>query len=385
MIEENIEDGKSEDTAKTTFRDYVDLDSNLICSLTTHRLVFLRNSSAPMSTGRAHLNEPTSVASFIPLSMVGCVSPKGLGFMASPKLKMTTYSYGNISLSFETSRDRDDMLSSLSRCLGRKAWNALSRQPKKKIISEQPLAARKVGVDAIMAKNRERHEEAKRISEDAFSKDVEGLMSEARDLVLIINKYVATLENKKKQESGEGNDQVDEEEQRLSEMLSNMGMMSAITKKSSGLLYHQQLARQISDFLIQSNFVVKQGGMVTLTDVYCLFNRARGANLISPDDMLVAASLLKELGLGYSKREFASGLVVLQSDDYEDEIVSIKLQNMSSKSRNGLTALFVSNQLKTNTILAMEQLQTAEELGYLCRDTTIEGIRFYENKFITCW
>jgi len=282
MIEENIEDGKSEDTAKTTFRDYVDLDSNLICSLTTHRLVFLRNSSAPMSTGRAHLNEPTSVASFIPLSMVGCVSPKGLGFMASPKLKMTTYSYGNISLSFETSRDRDDMLSSLSRCLGRKAWNALSRQPKKKIISEQPLAARKVGVDAIMAKNRERHEEAKRISEDAFSKDVEGLMSEARDLVLIINKYVATLENKKKQESGEGNDQVDEEEQRLSEMLSNMGMMSAITKKSSGLLYHQQLARQISDFLIQSNFVVKQGGMVTLTDVYCLFNRARGANLISP-------------------------------------------------------------------------------------------------------
>lgn len=101
--------------------------------------------------------------------------------------------------------------------------------------------------------------------------------------------------------------------------------------------------------------------------------------------MLVAASLLNELNLGYSKREFASGLVVLQSDDYEDEVVSIKLQNMASKSRNGLNALFVSNQLKTNAILAMEQLQTAEELGYLCRDTTIEGIRFYENKFITCW
>lgn len=163
----------------------------------------------------------------------------------------------------------------------------MSRQPKKKITSEQPLAARKVGVDAIMAKNKERHEEAKRISEDAFSQDVEGLMSEARDLVLIINKYVATLENKKKQESGEGNDQVDEEEQRLSEMLSNMGMMSAITKKSSGLLYHQQLARQISDFLIQSKIVVKQGGMVTLTDVYCLFNRARGANLISPGEYSV--------------------------------------------------------------------------------------------------
>ena len=119
LMEENIEDGKSKDTAKTTFRDYVDLESNLVCSLTTHRLVFLRNSSAPISTGKAHLNEPTSMASFISLSMIGCVSPKGLGFMASPKLKMTTYSYGDISLSFETSRDRDDMLSSLSRCLGK--------------------------------------------------------------------------------------------------------------------------------------------------------------------------------------------------------------------------------------------------------------------------
>jgi ESCRT-II complex subunit VPS36 len=109
-------------------------------------------------------------------------------------------------------------------------------------------------------------------------------MTEARDLVLVINKYVATLENKKKLE-GSNNGQVvviNEEEERLSEMLSHMGMMSAITKKSSGSLYHQQLARQLADFLIQSNIIIKQGGMITLADVYCLFNRARGTNLITP-------------------------------------------------------------------------------------------------------
>lgn len=163
---------------------------------------------------------------------------------------------------------------------GRKAWEATSKQRQKPISNE---TSKKVGVDAILSKNKEWHEGAKRISDDAFSRDVEGLMTEARDLVLVINKYVATLENKKKLDANnDGQMSVDEEEERLSEMLSNMGMMSAITKKSSGSLYHQQLARQLADFLIQSNVIMKRGGMITLTDVYCLFNRARGANLITP-------------------------------------------------------------------------------------------------------
>jgi ESCRT-II complex subunit VPS36 len=98
--------------------------------------------------------------------------------------------------------------------------------------------------------------------------------------------------------------------------------------------------------------------------------------------MLTAAQILKDLHLGYEKREFASGVVVLQSFDYSDQMVSEKLKEMSRSHPNGLTVFFVSSQLKTNTILAMEQLQTAESMGFLCRDTTIEGVRFFENKFV---
>jgi ESCRT-II complex subunit VPS36 len=188
----------------------------------------------------------------------------------------------SIVFTFAHSSPSMDWLFIINTYEGRKAWEATSRQQLLKPVSKD--TAKKVGVDAILSKNKEWHEGAKRISEDAFSRDVEGLMTEARDLVLVINKYVATLENKKKLE-GSNNGQVvviNEEEERLSEMLSHMGMMSAITKKSSGSLYHQQLARQLADFLIQSNIVIKQGGMITLADVYCLFNRARGTNLITP-------------------------------------------------------------------------------------------------------
>lgn len=35
---------------------------------------------------------------------------------------------------------------------------------------------------------------------------------------------------------------------------------------------------------------------MTLPDVYCRFNRARGTELISPDDLLQAANLFSKIG-----------------------------------------------------------------------------------------
>lgn len=41
---------------------------------------------------------------------------------------------------------------------------------------------------------------------------------------------------------------------------------------------------QLADFLAPR--VESAGGMMALPDVYCLFNRARGTELISPDDLM---------------------------------------------------------------------------------------------------
>ena len=45
---------------------------------------------------------------------------------------------------------------------------------------------------------------------------------------------------------------------------------------------------QLADFLTAR--VERAGGMMALPDVYCLFNRARGTELISPDDLLQVAA-----------------------------------------------------------------------------------------------
>ena len=68
-----------------------------------------------------------------------------------------------------------------------------------------------------------------------------------------------------------------------------------MTKQSAGSLYHQQLARELADFA--APHVARAGGMVALTDVYCLLNRARGAELVSPADLAKAAAELERLQL----------------------------------------------------------------------------------------
>jgi ESCRT-II complex subunit VPS36 len=55
-------------------------------------------------------------------------------------------------------------------------------------------------------------------------------------------------------------------------------------RKTSGALYHTELARQISDFT-QNILPTTPGGIMPLAQVYCLYNRARGTgkNIIRPD------------------------------------------------------------------------------------------------------
>jgi ESCRT-II complex subunit VPS36 len=71
-----------------------------------------------------------------------------------------------------------------------------------------------------------------------------------------------------------------------------------VTRLSAGREYHQQLARQIGDILLTNSRLRRLGGMITLSDVYCIYNRARGTELVSPDDVLEASKMLCHLNIG---------------------------------------------------------------------------------------
>jgi ESCRT-II complex subunit VPS36 len=58
--------------------------------------------------------------------------------------------------------------------------------------------------------------------------------------------------------------------------------------------------------------------MMALTDVYCRVNRARGLELLSPEDLIQACHMLEQLNLPIRLRQFDSGVKVLQLQSHSD-------------------------------------------------------------------
>ena len=401
-----------------------DRDANLTVAVTTHRIV-LQSSNSVKETETRFLHHCAIKRE--------AVKPDGGNWTTnrSYKIYVETYTHGSFHFIFRNGqKDRDVFLDNLTKALTRKQWEETYRQqqqnPSGTGKSGPSDTRRRVGVEAILERNKNRHDRAAKLTQEAFGKgtkkqskdararEVEVLFREAKELTGIIHKYVATLEkNKDNGDDGEGEDTT-----QLTSMLQGMGMITALTKESaSSSSFHEMLARQICDFLhLNKSFVTAKGGsgIITLTDVYCLYNRARGANMISPEDLIEALGKMDGLGLGMKLREFdGSGVKVLQECNFDDSVMAKKLiehietqegngsvvggfmnfitgssngnvevEDGGKQSHVGLTVLDAARVLKISPLLANEQLLSAERNGYLCRDVTLEGTRFYRNLFV---
>lgn len=369
--------------------------------LTTHRLVFWKDeellvdkkskqpSSASTSTSISRSSSSSTSSSrnrqarYLHLSHVIMAAAEARhSFLSSPKIALSTY-LGDLLLVFRTQQERDQLVLALNKTLSRKEWEHESSKTTQYEQQRSALVSHKVGVDAVLAKNRIRHQQAAQVTQQALEGDAEQLLQEATELVAIIHKYVATLEKHEGSTNTSMNDDDDDasDTAKLAGMLQDMGMTAALNKADfQGRLeaYYQQVARQLADVLRPK--LIQQGGVMTLTDAYCFYNRARASNLLSPEDLRRAVESMNGLNLGLSQRIFPSGLVVLQEESVSDKQVATKLATWAAKP-DGLTELEAARWLKTSALLAHEQLLAAEQMGALVRDATVESVRFYPNRF----
>ena len=163
--------------------------------------------------------------------------------------------------------------------------------------------------------------------------------------------------------------------------LLSLGIDDPITKDSAGSdkKYYQGLAKEM--FLILDQPIQEAGGMMTLTDAFVRINRARGLELVSPDDILKATQSLKEMSLPMSLHTFDSGVMVLKTSNHSDEEAKQNLMNQL-ESAGSFTAEEMSKSLGMSVILANERLLSVEKEGLICRDDSVEGLRFYPNRFL---
>ncbi|XP_069703210.1 vacuolar protein-sorting-associated protein 36 isoform X2 [Periplaneta americana] len=204
--------------------------------------------------------------------------------------------------------------------------------------------------------------------------DLSKLMGMAKDMVNLSK----NISQKIRERQG---DITEDETVRFKSYLLSLGIDDPVTRNDfrSESQYYKELARQLADILEQP--IKEVGGMMALTDVYCRVNRARGLELLSPEDLIQACHMLEKLNLPIRLREFDSGVKVLQLQSHSDANV-VKNTTLALEDQGSMTAEELAQTLGISVLLAKERLITTEKHGKACRDESIEGLRFYPNLFL---
>ncbi|KAI7906773.1 EAP30/Vps36 family-domain-containing protein [Cokeromyces recurvatus] len=259
-------------------------------------------------------------------------------------------------------------LSKLKQALSTKQWEKKEMKSPNSSRSTTPVI-RGVGISAIEDRIKKTSLEANETMTNAFQ-DLDKLMMKATEMV----KLAESISNKLSKDSD------NKEMSTLRTHLLNLGVTSPVTKGTAGSIYHQELARELADFL--GKLYEKEDEVKSLTDIYCLFNRARGVELISPEDLHKASQQFESLKLPFRLRKFPSGLLVIQSIHMDDNIAANRILKHVKEHGGLLTALQLADIENLALAVAEEQLFVTERMGLLCRDEGPAGLTFYENLFL---
>ncbi|XP_064636795.1 vacuolar protein-sorting-associated protein 36-like [Lineus longissimus] len=205
--------------------------------------------------------------------------------------------------------------------------------------------------------------------------DLSKLIAKAREMVNLSKNIAERIKQKK-------GDISDDETVKFKSYLLSMGIPDPVTREThgTGTRYYLELAKQLCTLLEEP--IKDLGGMITLTDVYCRVNRARGMELLSPEDLVNACQQLEQLKGPIRLRVFDSGVMVLQLQTHSEEEV-IKTTTTCVEQNQSVTAEELAQVIGLSVILAKERLLCTEKAGKICRDESVEGLRFYPNRFLS--
>jgi ESCRT-II complex subunit VPS36 len=174
----------------------------------------------------------------------------------------------------------------------------------------------------------------------------------------------------------------------IGNLLRDMGSVrNPVTRDmAAGRDFAPALARQVAAFIHPR--LLAGGGLMSLTDVFCLYNRARGLDTVSPEDLLEAVRAMEggALGLGLAPHTLPGGLRVLQLDSLSEAAMAQRalgaLQaSMAAGGPPYTTALALANSAGMLLPVAKQHLETAVRQGVMALDSSLAGRRYYLNLF----
>mmetsp|Transcript_5157 Transcript_5157/g.22206 ORF Transcript_5157/g.22206 Transcript_5157/m.22206 type:complete len:458 (+) Transcript_5157:242-1615(+) len=180
-----------------------------------------------------------------------------------------------------------------------------------------------MGVGGLIAREKQKEYDRGKALNAAFN-DLDGLMNNAKELVIIAQKF-KTL---RAQES----DTAPEEEE-FQAMMAEIGIDDPVSKTSIGndrQKYYNELSKQLGTFLVEP--LDRMGGVLTLTDVYCVYNRARNSTeLVAPEDVFKACERFETLGVELKLTKLDSNVLIVESRDFRGEKGALRVFEATEK------------------------------------------------------
>lgn len=268
------------------------------------------------------------------------------------------------------------------------------------VSGSSPKPARGFGIAGLERRDQEVRKNNEVIIGNSFE-DLSALMASAKEIIQLAE----TFSKQMNRSSSEDQDNSSDPASLLSQL--NLTTTRDMLGSSSTPLYLNELSRQLAEFLTDDTrgILKSEGGIISLVDLWAVFNRARGGvELVSPAEFSEATQLFEKLKLPVRLRKFKSGLMVVQGKDRTDEKTIKALLDWLGQLRQippemeeeeeriawdwntfgyGVTALEAAERFGWSVGVANEELEMAEEGGALCREVSAEGIRFWINHFMT--
>uniref|UniRef100_A0A8C6VWN3 Vacuolar protein-sorting-associated protein 36 n=1 Tax=Nothobranchius furzeri TaxID=105023 RepID=A0A8C6VWN3_NOTFU len=259
--------------------------------------------------------------------------------------------YSYIKLSFKE-HGQIEFYRRLTEEMTQKRWETTPvSQPLSSGTGTQAGKTRAVGIVGIERKIEEKRKETDKNISEAFE-DLSKLMVKAKEMVELSRSIATKIKDKQ-------GDITEDETIRFKSYLLSMGIANPVTREThgSGTRYHMQLAKQLGDML------------------------QAPLELLSPEDLLNACKMLESMRLPLRLRVFDSGVMVVQLQSHsEEEMIASALDNVSDLNTNYSSSLSIL--LSSLSFLNyFPRLLLAEKVGHLCRDDSVEGLRFYPNRF----
>ena len=252
---------------------------------------------------------------------------------------------------------------------------------------------RVVGIAGLERRGLEQRQNNEAMIGGAFE-DLEALMTSAKEIIALAEQFAS--------QANLGTNGNSEATALASQSASALGLVTTKDMLGTGAgsesLYVSELSRNLAEWLTDDTRGVlrREGGIMTLVDLWAVFNRARGGvELVSPADFEKAARMWDSLKLPVRLRQFKSGLLVVQGRDRTDEktiaslLAWLKGLHLEPPATDvtwdwqlygrGITAQETAERFGWSVGVATEELEMAEEAGALCREQGLDGFRFWEN------